>query len=76
MYIGHRREDGEIQQLRDHLLGVAERARGFAEAFGAGGHAYRAGLLHDIGKYAAIMAGGAIWARGRARRQTAPCRAS
>lgn len=52
MYIGHKREDGEIQQLRDHLLGVAERARGFAEAFGAGGHAYRTGLLHDIGKYA------------------------
>lgn len=52
MYIGHKREDGEIQALRDHLLGVAVRARGFAEEFGAGDHAYRTGLLHDIGKYA------------------------
>ena len=52
MYIGHKREDGEIQALRDHLLGVAVRARGFAEKFGAGDHAYRTGLLHDIGKYA------------------------
>lgn len=52
MMIGHKREDGEIQALRDHLLGVAKRARGFAEAFGAGEHAYRTGLLHDIGKYA------------------------
>ena len=52
MYIGHKREDGEIQALRDHLLGVAVRARGFADKFGAGDHAYRTGLLHDIGKYA------------------------
>ena len=52
MYIGHKREDGEIQALRDHLLGVAVRARAFAEEFGAGDHAYRTGLLHDIGKYA------------------------
>lgn len=52
MMIGHKREDGEIQALREHLLGVAKRARGFAEVFGAGEHAYRTGLLHDIGKYA------------------------
>ncbi len=52
MYIGHRREDGAIQALEAHLRGVAERAGRFAEGFGAGGHAYRTGLLHDIGKYA------------------------
>ena len=52
MYIGHRREDGEIQPLLDHLTGVAQRAEQFAQAFGAGGHAGRTGLLHDIGKYA------------------------
>lgn len=52
MYIGHKREDGQVQPLRDHLHGVAARARSFAEEFGAGGHAYRTGLLHDVGKYA------------------------
>lgn len=52
MYIGHKREDGAIQPLREHLTGVAQRAGRFAEAFGAGAHAYRTGLLHDVGKYA------------------------
>lgn len=52
MVIGHRREDGEIQSLRDHLEGVAQRAEAFGEVFGAGQHARRTGLLHDIGKYA------------------------
>lgn len=52
MYIGHKREDGTIQPLRAHLTGVAQRAGAFAEAFGAGAHAYRTGLLHDVGKYA------------------------
>jgi len=39
------------QRLEDHLLAVAEKARSFAEAFGAGDWAYLAGLWHDIGKY-------------------------
>lgn len=52
MYIGHRGENGEIQSLRDHLEGVARRAEVFGSAFGAGRHARRTGLLHDIGKYA------------------------
>ena len=52
MYIGHKREDGTLQPLGAHLTGVAQCAGRFAEAFGAGAHAYRTGLLHDVGKYA------------------------
>lgn len=52
MYIGHLRGDGQVQSVRDHLEGVALRAERFGEAFGAGPHAYRTGLLHDVGKYA------------------------
>jgi len=51
MYVGHKREDGQIQPLRSHLLNVANLASEFATAFGASRHAYRAGLLHDVGKY-------------------------
>jgi CRISPR-associated endonuclease/helicase Cas3 len=39
------------QPLRTHLLNVAEKGRIFAEPFGAGEEGYRAGLLHDLGKY-------------------------
>jgi hypothetical protein len=42
---------GAWNPLRVHLNGVAERARDFAEVFGAGDAAYLAGLLHDLGKY-------------------------
>ena len=49
--IAHKREDGKEQPLADHLIQVAEMASVFAEPFGAGEHAYKAGLLHDIGKY-------------------------
>ena len=52
MYIGHKREDGKVQPLQEHLLGVAKLAEAFAQPFGAGEHARRTGLLHDIGKYA------------------------
>lgn len=41
---------GEWHKLADHLQAVAERARSFAEPFGAGDLAYWVGLLHDIGK--------------------------
>lgn len=51
MYITHKREDGTYQMLRDHIHGVAGMAASFAEAFDAGRHAERVGLLHDIGKY-------------------------
>lgn len=50
-YITHRRADGAYQPLREHIYGVADRAETFAADFGAGEHARRAGLLHDIGKY-------------------------
>lgn len=50
-YITHRRADGAYQLLREHIYGVADRAETFAADFGAGEHARRAGLLHDIGKY-------------------------
>lgn len=52
-YVTHRREDGVYQPLLVHLQNVAERASGFAERFGAAGHAERTGLLHDVGKYSA-----------------------
>ncbi len=55
MYIGHKREDGAIQPLEQHLQGVAQRAAAFAAVFGGEAHGYRTGLLHDIGKYAAAV---------------------
>ncbi len=39
------------QPLEEHLKNVAEMARSFADAFGAGDWGYLAGLWHDIGKY-------------------------
>src|SRR5438067_854718 len=42
---------GQWQWLEDHLLGVAETAGQFAAPFGAHELAFRAGLLHDVGKY-------------------------
>jgi len=35
MYIAHKREDGQIQLLSEHLKGTAQRAAEFAHAFGA-----------------------------------------
>jgi CRISPR-associated endonuclease/helicase Cas3 len=42
---------GDWHKLTDHLQAVAEKARFFAEPFGAGEVAYWAGLLHDVGKF-------------------------
>lgn len=50
-FVTHQRNENEYQLLKDHLYGVAERAAMFAKSFGGSDHAYRAGLLHDIGKY-------------------------
>lgn len=44
---------GKWQPLADHLRNVAELAAEFAAPFGAGDEARLAGLLHDLGKYAA-----------------------
>ena len=51
-YFAHSGNDqGFWNPLRVHLKGVAERARRFAEVFGAGDAAHLLGLLHDLGKY-------------------------
>jgi CRISPR-associated endonuclease/helicase Cas3 len=41
----------EWQRLEDHLRAAAEKARHFADSFGAGEWGYVAGLWHDLGKY-------------------------
>lgn len=50
-YITHKRAENEYQLLMDHLSGTAQRAADFAAAFGARDHAWRTGMLHDIGKF-------------------------
>jgi len=42
---------GVCQTLANHLRGVAEKASGFAEEFGAADEARATGLLHDLGKF-------------------------
>ncbi len=49
--IAHIDAEGNIQEVKDHLLGTAVRAKGFASEFDCGDAAYLCGLLHDIGKY-------------------------
>lgn len=54
-YLAHSPNDegaGVPETLHDHLRAVADRAAGFAAAFGAQEQAHAAGLLHDLGKYA------------------------
>lgn len=51
MYIGHKRKDGAVQALKDHLENVAALAGEFAGTFDAARHGVRTGLLHDAGKY-------------------------
>ena len=51
-YVSHVSADGKrIESVHQHLEEVACMAADFASAFGGGDWAYRAGLLHDIGKY-------------------------
>ncbi len=53
MKLAHITEDGKRKQtIKDHSLGTAELASGFAARFGGQAFAYNAGILHDIGKYA------------------------
>lgn len=49
-YLAHR-DDAREQQLGAHLLGVAERAKTFANCFGSGQFVGTVALHHDIGKY-------------------------
>lgn len=51
MLLAHpKNEDGIPHELEDHLLKVADLARGFASMFDADQLAYLCGLAHDIGK--------------------------
>ena len=51
-YLAHqRKEDGAEQSLEEHLLGVAETAKSFAEKIRLGEQGELIGLLHDLGKY-------------------------
>jgi len=44
-------QSGQRHDLVEHLRGVAQLARQFAEPFGGGDAAYYAGLWHDLGKF-------------------------
>lgn len=55
MPLAHLTKEGRPHLLIDHLVGVADGASRFAEAFGAAEHARTAGLWHDLGKYAAAF---------------------
>ncbi|MCW8798367.1 MAG: CRISPR-associated endonuclease Cas3'' [Prosthecochloris sp.] len=54
-FIAHLRQDesGKWHEhdLKDHLVGVATVAAGFASEFGNADWALAAGMLHDLGKY-------------------------
>ncbi len=53
-YLAHSENgDGQglTEPLRVHLQYVADRAAGYAAAFGCHEHGWAAGLLHDLGKY-------------------------
>lgn len=49
--IAHINDKGKMQTIKEHLLGTAEKAKGFSQEFGCGEIGYLCGLLHDIGKY-------------------------
>lgn len=56
MHLAHIEPNSRREQtVKDHLIGTAELAKGFASQFGAGEAAYRCGLLHDIGKFSAAF---------------------
>ncbi len=49
-YLAHISGNRE-ETVKEHCLGVAERAAIFAEPFGSSEEAFFTGVLHDIGKY-------------------------
>lgn len=51
MKAAHINAFGEVQSIKEHLIGTAERAGRFAAAFDCGDIGYLCGLMHDIGKY-------------------------
>ncbi len=54
IYAAHSGKMG-TEPLRDHLRLVAQRAKEYADIFGAGEEAYLAGILHDLGKYGELF---------------------
>ncbi|MEX2104433.1 MAG: CRISPR-associated endonuclease Cas3'', partial [Bacilli bacterium] len=52
-YYAHSSDRGQYQLIADHLIGVADQSKRFADSFGAGYLGYVVGILHDIGKYSA-----------------------
>lgn len=50
-YFAHRRQDGALQTVREHLSETAKLAAQFAGAFDASEQGTLVGLAHDIGKY-------------------------
>ena len=53
-YYAHTREDGERQTVKSHLANVSEKAKEFSVDL-LKPLAKKAGLYHDIGKYAPIF---------------------
>lgn len=51
IYIAHKKDNGEIQTVKEHLVGTAELCSRFADSFGAGDLGKLCGMAHDIGKY-------------------------
>lgn len=51
LLIAHKDAYGNVQTIKEHLLGTARRAEKFASEFDCGEAGYLCGLLHDIGKY-------------------------
>ena len=49
--LAHVSENGRKHPLKDHLLGTAAKAAGFAGVFGFHSWGFLAGLWHDLGKY-------------------------
>lgn len=50
-FIAHKREDGTVQSVKDHLMGTSDLAADFAADFGAEDQGRLIGLAHDIGKF-------------------------
>lgn len=50
-YLAHKKESGEVEEVKIHVRIVAKYAGGFAEKFGGEFFAILSGTGHDIGKY-------------------------
>ncbi|MDD5952675.1 MAG: CRISPR-associated helicase Cas3' [Oscillospiraceae bacterium] len=50
LYYAHKKEDGQLQTVRDHGEGTASLCARFAGAFGGEADGYFIGMAHDLGK--------------------------